>query len=231
MKHTYLINPILYKVLFVLSVGVLLIMASLNYQHNEKIAGASEKVLHIHKVNCELEKINSLLKDGQRGIDGFIITKDLELLKPYLKSRKQVDASFKILKTLISTNVVQQENLKSLLFLIDKKYQNYKQTLQIQSKTDNNSPKLIGVKIKLDNAVMDAITKISKKMIARESSYLLQRTNIYNYQLFLNPLFAIGTVITTLILLVFSYVKIDGDIRVLKESKDNLYPQSDVNSI
>ena len=222
MKHTYLINPILYKVLFVLSVGVLLIMASLNYQHNEKIAGASEKVLHIHKVNCELENINSLLKDGQRGIDGFIITNDASLLKPYLNSRKQVDVAFKTLKTLLTANVVQQENLKSLLFLIDNKFKNYKQTLQIQSNTDYNKNKLISEKIKLDNTIMDDIIKISQKMIARENSYLLQRTSIYNYQLFLNPIFAIATVITTLILLVFSYVKIDGDIRVLKESNDNL---------
>ena len=222
MKPTYFTNPILYKVIFVLSVSVLLLVASLNYQHNLKIAGSSEKVLHIHKVKFELEKITSVLQDGQRGIDGFIITNDTTFLESYLKSRPKVDASFKYLQALTATNVVQQENVKLLLFLINQKYKNYKQTLKIHSQIDIQTPKLIAIKIKLDKNIMDAIISTSEKMVTLENSYLAERKSTYNYQLFLNPLFTIATVIITLLLLIISYVKINGDIRALQESNDNL---------
>ena len=222
MKPTYFTNPILYKVIFVLSVGVLLLVAILNYQHNLKIAGSSEKVLHIHKVKFELEKITSVLQDGQRGIDGFIITNDTTFLESYLKSRPKVDASFKYLQALTATNVVQQENVKLLLFLINQKYKNYKQTLKIHSQIDIQTPKLIAIKIKLDKNIMDAIISTSEKMVTLENSYLAERKSTYNYQLFLNPLFTIATVIITLLLLIISYVKINGDIRALQESNDNL---------
>lgn len=222
MKKSDINNPNLFKILFFLSVGVLLFIASLNYRNNQNIENSTEMVIHIHKVNFELEKIISYLKDGQRGMGGYLITRDTTFLNPYVTSRKKVNNSFKTLDNLTLNNSVQQENVNALLTLINKKYQNFDQTLTYFEQNEDYSEKIIQIKITLDRVIMDAIIKLSEKMVKLENSYLSKRNSIYNYQLFLNPLFTVGTVFITLLFLVISYIKINDDVKSLQQSNDSL---------
>ena len=222
MKKSDFNNPNLFKILFIASVGMLLFIAALNYRHNQNIENSTDKVLRIHKVNFELEKIISSITDAQREMVGYLLTRDKSFLVPYANSQKKVTVAFKTVYNLTAKNSVQQKNIYTLATLVDKKYSNFEQTLVYINKNSNYSETNLRNKIKFDKLIMDEIINLAEKMVKIENSYLQKSNSVYNYQLFLNPLFSIGTIFITLFFLVISYIKINDDVKILQQSNDNL---------
>ena len=222
MKKNPFKSSLFFKILFVLSISILLFVGALNYKHNKNISNSTERVVHTYKVNLELEKIISYLKDGETGVRGYLVTRDTVFLNPYLLSRKKVNASFKTLKSLTSDNQKQQQNLNTLWVLIEKKYENFKQTIDSNKGTEIRSGKVFEKNFVLDKIVMDTISNQINEMVGLENSYLKTRNKDYNYEIYLSPLFTIGAVFLTLLVLIFSYIKINSDVRILQESNDNL---------
>ncbi len=222
MKKNPLKSSLFFKILFVISISILLFVGALNYKHNLSISKSTELVVHTYKVNLELEKIISYLKDGETGVRGYLVTRDTVFLNPYLLSRKKVDDSFKKLKKLTVDNIEQQQNLNSLSILIDKKYENFIETINANKGAEIRTGKVFEKNFVLDKVVMDAISNQIKEMVGLENAYLKIRNKDYDYEIYISPIFSIGAVFLTLIVLIFSYVKINGDVRVLQESNDNL---------
>ena len=222
MKKNPFKSSLFFKILFVLSISILLFVGALNYNHNKNISNSTERVVHTYKVNLELEKIISYLKDGQTGVRGYLVTRDTVFLNPYLLSRKKVDDSFKSLKSLTNDNQEQQQNLSSLWVLIEKKYENFEQTINRNKGTEIRSGKIFETNFILDKVVMDAISKQITEMVTLEESYLKIRNKNYDNQIDLSPVLAIGALFVTLLLLVLSYIKINNDVQNLQESNDNL---------
>ena len=222
MKNNPLKSSLFFKILFVLSISILLFVGALNYKHNKNITNSTERVVHTYKVNLELEKIISYLKDGEIGVHCYLVTRDTVFLNPYLLSRKKVDASFKTLKSLTSDNQKQQQNLNTLWVLIEKKYENFKQTIDSNKGIEIRSEKVFEKNFVLDKIVMDTISNQINEMVSLENSYLETRNKDYNYEIYLSPLFTIGAIFLTLLVLIFSYIKINSDVRILQESNDNL---------
>ena len=222
MKKNPFKSSLFFKILFVLSISILLFVGALNYKHNKNISNSTERVVHTYKVNLELEKIISYLKDGETGVRGYLVTRDTVFLNPYLLSRKKVNASFKTLKSLTSDNQKQQQNLNTLWVLIEKKYENFKQTIDSNKGTEIRSRKVFEKNFVLDKIVMDTISNQINEMVGLENSYLKTRNKDYIHEIYLSPLFTIGAVFLTLLVLIFSYIKINSDVRILQESNDNL---------
>ena len=222
MKKNPFKSSLFFKILFVISISILLFVGALNYKHNKNIVDSTEKVVHTYKVNLELEKIISYLKDGETGVRGYLVTRDTVFLNPYLLSRKKVDVSFKNLKKLTSDNQRQQQNLNSLWVLIENEYENFEQTIARNKGKEIRSGKVFETNFVLDKVVMDAILKQIDEMVDLENSYLKIRNKNYDYEIYLSPLFTVGAVFLTLLVLVFSYVKINSDVRILQESNDSL---------
>lgn len=222
MKKNPFKSSLLFKILFVLSISILLFVGALNYKHNKNISDSTEMVVHTYKVNLELEKIISYLKDGETGVRGYLVTRDTVFLNPYLLSRNEVNESFKTLKNLTSGNQKQQQNLNSLWVLIENKYEIFKQTISRNKGAEIRSGEIFEKNFILDKKVMDAISKKIDEMVALENSYLKIRGENYDYEINLSPLFTIGAVFLTLLVLVFSYIKINNDVQILQESNDNL---------
>ena len=222
MKNNHFKKGLVFKVLFVISASILLLMAALTYKHNQNISNSTYMVVRSYKVNLELQKIIAHLKDAEANVRGFLVTRDQNFLIAYQSSRLKVNNSFDKLKQLTADNEKQQQNLNSLLVLIDKKYENFQETIYANLGHQLRSGKLFEKNFVLDKVVMDAISKQITEMVALENSYLKTRNKDYDDQSDLTPIFSIGIVFVTLLFLVFSYIKINNDLGVLQTSNENL---------
>ena len=101
------------KVIFAVSLLVLIFISALTYKHSVSLSDSTEWVMHTYKTNIQLDQLFSYLKDAETGQRGFIITRDSLFLEPYYTARQNVNNSFIHLKELIASDQ-QQEHLDTL---------------------------------------------------------------------------------------------------------------------
>ena len=83
MKNKGHSNSLYFKILFVISLAILLLISALTFKHFESISKSTDEMMHTHVVNLKLEQLSSTMKDGETGIRGFMLTKDTTFLKPF----------------------------------------------------------------------------------------------------------------------------------------------------
>ena len=215
-------NSLYFKILFVISLAILLLIAALTFKHFDNIRKSTDELMHTHVINLKLEQLSSTLKDGETGIRGYILTRDKRFLVPYYGSKARVLEIHNELKKLTTDNKIQQENLKESLKLIDKRYAIW-QKLMLQSSNVNFAiPDDISADLKLGKFIMDSIRAETNQMMFIEKQKLSIRNSDYEYQSKITPIFTISMVFFVLFLLIFSFIKINIDVRKLQLINDDL---------
>ena len=222
MKNTGHNNSLYFKILFVISLAVLLLISALTFKHFESSNKSTDKVMHTHIVNLKLEQLSSTIKDGEIGIRGYMLAKDETFLEPFYGSKAKVLLILNELKKLTRENNIQQENLKEYLNLINKQFALWdKILLQNTDSKYTNSEKFIA-DLNHSKLIMNSIRAETNQMIFIEKQKLRIRNTDYRYQTKITPLFTFGMVFFVLILLIFSFSKINMDVRKLQLSNDDL---------
>ena len=90
------------KSIFVVSLFILIFIASVSYKHTIALAESSELLVNSYKIQIQLYQVLSYLKDAETGQRGFIISRDSAFLQPYTLAREKTNKSFYILKTQVS---------------------------------------------------------------------------------------------------------------------------------
>ena len=222
MKLKFIQSSLFYKILFVLSLSVLLFISSITYKHINNLSNSTNSVVHSYKISLELEQLISYLKDAETGIRGYVITKDVEFLDPYNGSREKVNNSFIALKKYTKGDVSQQANLNMLYVLINKRYQFFNYTLEHNLNIELSEDKTFKKNFILGKVVMDSIRIQIDKMIAKENETLDRKNKEYDYQINITPVFTITIILLTLILILLSFFKINNDVKRLKLINDDL---------
>ena len=215
-------NSLYFKILFVISLAILLLISALTFKHFENISDSTDMVMHTYNVNLKLEQLASTMKDGETGVRGFMLTKDKNFLEPFRNSEAKVMLIYSKLKKITIENNIQKENLKEYLKLIHERYAVWNSIL-LQN-TDSayiNSKKFIA-DINHGKLIMDSIRAKTNQMIFIEKEKLNIRNSDYKYQSKITPIFTIGMVFFVLFLLIFSFSKINIDVRKLQLSNDDL---------
>lgn len=215
------------KVIFVLSLFMIIFIAGLGYKQITNLSASTDMVIHTYKVNVELEQILSYLKDAETGQRGFIITQDSLYLKPFLEGRKKVNNSFAELKYLTADNPEQQENLKELSFLIDKRLDNLEIASSYAARDQTGLSKFKEVFLEGKN-YMGAIRNKLNYMIALENDLLKKRKEKYlNYEKY-TPVFLFSLILLTLVLMYVAYAKINSDLDklTLKNKQLEIFKES-----
>lgn len=220
------INPffksaIFLKAIFVLSIFMLFYISSVSYKHTKALNESSELLVHSYKIQFQLERVLSMLKDAETGQRGFIITRNPVFLKPYKSVEDQIYASFIKLKALTIVDQQQQANLDSLLKLIYARLDLMELSLEgIRKKTiDENqlNQNLLAGKI-----VMDNIRLKINKMEDREISYFNEHQKKYETEVVFSPISTFIFAIFSLLVFILSFIKINTDVSVLKKSNAQL---------
>ncbi len=103
---------------------------------NRQLLNQSGLVEHTNKVIANLEIMLSELKDAERYVRGYVITKQPEFLSPYYGSGEKADSLYHVVLQLTADNPQQQKRLFQLKKNIDKRFALF--LASIQTFDDNN---------------------------------------------------------------------------------------------
>ena len=208
------------KVIFAVSLLVLIFISALTYKHSVSLSDSTEWVMHTYKTNIQLDQLFSYLKDAETGQRGFIITRDSLFLEPYYTARQNVNNSFIHLKELIASDQ-QQEHLDTLYELINARFEQLEVSLAIINTIPVNTS-LLKTSMYIGKDFMDRIRVQVAKMNALEISFLEQRQSKYEQKNSITPLFSMLLLLFALSMFIFSYWKINKDLIILKQTNEQL---------
>jgi CHASE3 domain sensor protein len=207
--------------IFVIALFILVFTSSVTYKHTVVIAESTELLVHSYKIQIQLEQLESYVKDAETAQRGFIITNDSNFLQPYNSAREAIKSPLFSLKYLTSQNPKQQQNLDSLLHLVNLRFTLLAASLDIISKEKSNEKRLDENMTK-GKIVMDYIRIQINKMVELEIANFNQHQKKYDREISITPIFTLVLFFFTLIFLIISYLKIQKDLIIQRKTNEKL---------
>ena len=162
---------------FTLALTAIIVIGVVSYRSTDKLTETADWVEHTHKVIEGLEGVLSDLKDAETGQRGFLLAGDEHYLDPYLAGILAVHKKIADLRKLTSDNPHQQRRLDSLEPLIESKFTELQQTIDLRKdEAKGFEAALQVVKSNLGKKVMDDIRKVVADMESEEKDLLKQRS-------------------------------------------------------
>src|SRR5690606_31231797 len=190
----------LIKSIFFISAFIILLIGGITYRSIHNLSQSSALLTQTYKLNNELEKIYSDLKDAETGQQGFIITNDPIYLRPYNVGRENINSSFASLKELGSDNETLQNNLKQLNRLIDTRMEYFEKAFRFSS-VGNYYDENFTINFNKGKETMDTIGVKIKSMIDSQNQLLLRRQQAYESNLKVTPMFLYMVLLISLLLM------------------------------
>ena len=207
--------------ILVISLFVLIFIFSVSYKHTVALRESSELLVHSYKIQINLEQLLSYVKDAETGQRGYIISRDTVFLQPYNSARANIQEPYLQLKSLTVNNLQQYYNLDSLLTLINLRFTQLATSLRLISEPEINKKRL-DENLVMGKKVMDLIRSQINKMIDLETKYFNEHQKKYTHEIYFTPNFTLFLLFITMIIVVFSFIKINNDLNILKETNENL---------
>lgn len=231
MKRIQLHNsPLFLRIIFVLSAAIIFFIAGVTFKHITVLKKSSTWMVNSYEVNIELEKLISYLKDAETGQMGYAVTRDKSFLKPYYNSKQLMKASFDKVSELCRNSRTQQNNLKKLLGLINKRQNHLSQALYLIKQNKINDI-VLQENLNEGKKTMDTIRKKVEEMLIVEKNLLKIRQDDYHNTINYTPLFIYLTSIISLVLLTIAFVKMNEDLIVLKKANNKLTVTNQASSL
>lgn len=204
------------KIIFGLSLFIVLVMGGLAYQYIQKLSKSFDEVQLTYQIHIELEKLASLLKDAESGKRAFIISKDSTFLEPFLSSGAALDSSLIHLKSLTSDNPEQQKNLDELEIKINQSLAIFEKTLQLAVTNKIESPEFIAG-FNEGRRIMNSVRFKIIQMTTHESNILGIKKEKNSKTLSNAPMIVYYVLIISLIILLLTYIQISKNLRSLRQ--------------
>jgi signal transduction histidine kinase/CHASE3 domain sensor protein len=207
--------------ILVISLFVLIFIFSVSYKHTIALRDSTELLVHSYKIQIKLEQLLSYLKDAEIGQRGYIISKDSIFLKPYILARQQVNETYLQLKSLIVNNPKQQNNLDSLLVLINLRFALMARSLELDIRPDKNKSDLDQNMVR-GKDTMDKIRSQNNQMISLETLHFEEQQRKYTHEIYFTPNFTLFLLFFSLMVFVFSFLKINNNLIAIKKTNEEL---------
>ncbi len=200
------------------SLGILLLLFFfILYNRINSLNNSFAAVTHTNLVKLRLEETVSTLKDAETGQRGFLITRDSLFLSPNQKSPLQLKKYFNELDSLLSDNPEQRQNLARLSSITAARLDLLSATLTMGLENKNVIPFL-----RQGNVLMDSIRMQVNTMTATEDSLLNQRSKTQQHHTLTVPWYTITLFCLTLCILLFSFYKVQLELREQQKLKKEL---------
>ncbi|QBG36836.1 CHASE3 domain-containing protein [Litorilituus sediminis] len=135
-------------------------------------------IIHTHTVIQVSTELLSYLKDAETGQRGFLLTNDTHYLAPYNSGITDALATLEQLKELTADNPAQQQRLIKLKTLIDAKFTELQQTIDL-AKQGNHSKALNLVKTDLGKNIMNNMRQLLAEFVEVEQALLKHRSDYH----------------------------------------------------
>lgn len=204
---------------------LLLVSFLVTFFANRQLVSNVKDVEHTNKVISNLESILSSVKDAEIGIRGYVITRNIEFLEPYLNSQRREDSLFKETEKLISDNPNQISLLNDLKINIDNKFLVIKNGLVSFNKNNLQLTPTLRDTLDISKRLMDSIRakihqiqKIERNLL-QEKKAQLNKSTVAVYSIVL------ASIIISFFLVVFGFTshQKENDEKIKAESKVKAY--------
>lgn len=222
MKNIKYKSSVYHKVIFAISLTVLLFIGVITVKHIKNISDSSKLLMHTYEVNLELEHLFSYIKDSESSMRAYSISRDSLDLKPYQEATKNINYSFLLLKKLTEDNPIQQKKLEFLFEIINKRYELISTYSDVNHQVDTNQKNFLKKNFRESNALLAKIRIKLNEMISLEEMYLKNRNQLYKNQIYLTPILTLSILFITLLVLIFAYYKTNKDVVSLQAANIEL---------
>jgi CHASE3 domain sensor protein len=189
MKKFLFKSALFLRVIFLLSLFVILLIGGFMYRHISNLTNSTKLVISTYKVNVELEHVMSYLRAAESGHRNYILTNDSLYLEPYFNAEEKVNNSIILLKQLTKANSKQQENLTILNKLSDSLFSNFSKTLDFVE-IDETSIETYKNLFFEEKIIIENLRLQVNEMIDLENNLLTNRQKEYQSDLQFTPLFS-----------------------------------------
>lgn len=159
---------------FGLALLILAIIGFISSRSTSQLFKTSRLMAHTYQVLEHLERVLSELQDAETGQRGYIITGEERYLGPYNAAIKIIEKEIKDVSELIVDNPGQQRRIKEIIPLIDSKFAELKETIDLR-RTQGVDAALKIVITDKGKKIMDDIRKVIDRMENEENALLIKR--------------------------------------------------------
>lgn len=207
--------PVIIRMIFVVSLAVILFTASLSYKHIINLNKSRDLVILSYEVQLNLERILSNIKDAETDYNQYLRFDDTLNFTVSRKNGLMVVQIFNSLQRQAKGNLSQQKKIKELHSLVTLYYGYF-------NKTSHGKQLDRAYNSKKSGQTMHKIRNKINEMVLLEKSVLQKRQFSLEDSLTYTPYYALQAVIITLIFLVIAFIKINRDFISLEHSNSKL---------
>ncbi|GGL32722.1 CHASE3 domain-containing protein [Planomonospora parontospora] len=150
------------------------VIGAVSYSNTVDLVENEKWVEHTHQVLNRLDGVLSTLKDAETGQRGYLITAEESYLGPYTEAKDAVGDLLDETAELTSDNAAQQKNIETLRPLVDAKFAEMQQTVDLRRAEGFEAAAAVVLSDK-GKAVMDKIRATLSEMRDAEAGLLTVR--------------------------------------------------------
>lgn len=199
--------------IFIILLVVLTTISFISYIRIKELNTASDLVYHTNQVNLKLNEVLVNLTNAETGQRGYLLTMDSSFLIPYQGSNEKVKRNISEIDSLVSDNLEQKKNLKTLSFLIDERFRLLDKNLQLNYKQANPATELMPI-LEKGKAVMDQLRKEIASMMSHEKMLLQIRIKDKNHTAFITPIYYLLFTLIALIIVTVAYYRLRAEMQL-----------------
>jgi len=187
---------------------MLAIIGIISLRSTITLVNTAEEVTHSYDILGKLNTLLSTIKDAETGQRGFIITGRTSYLEPYFAALEQFKQNISALKLLLSDNQNQQKKLDVLESLINKKFAELQETIEVRKNdTQGFEAALQIVLTDKGKIIMDEIRNVIAQMENEENNLLKQHSEEAQASAKKEiAIIILGTIITFIYLIVITFL-------------------------
>lgn len=191
---------------FIVVVGVAIVFHLQMSSLNKSVDLISES----NKRQFELEKISSEIIQRENSLRSFIITRDSTFLENDLQIKRNIFQSLSAIKQQLPENSIEIEAIETLTDLIQQRFANFDETLNLAESKDIN-PQILTNKLLEGSVKTNALRKIIYNLINKEVNKLKIHNINHRYDIETSTITAFSLTIFVLVVLLFSLSKVNFD--------------------
>jgi len=189
------------------SLLLLIISSTASFISIKNLIKSADLVVESNTIINDVDNIVSMLKDAETGQRGYLLTGNEAFLDPYDKSIKRTDSLFSRVMVATQSNTFEQQRLKELRVIIDKRMEILLSTIRIK----RNNGQISELSLLEGKKYMDDARQIIRDIRNEEKRALTEKTTEMNNLAGFSPYLIILAAILSILSTVFFYRKVSSE--------------------
>lgn len=214
-------NSQVFKLALGVAILVVCYFGSQFFSQMQRLTSTLELIAKSNETQLELEKQLSIINSYDYSLRNYIITKDESYLQNRFLNRGIIEEGIKKLKLLTVNDPIRNKDILTLEKLINYRFKLFRETL-IAAKSSNVDRLGLNFKLKKSNDYTEMMKLFVYKLINSERLKTKFQNSNHQFELQDSLMTAFLLIILSLLILLLSFNKTNGDIEDLKQANDKL---------